>query len=78
MNKQTLNRANQLIFARHYRQYTQTELASKINGLSQSQLSKYERGFGNLSDEKLKEIIEFLNFPFEFLDRKITDYEFKQ
>ena len=41
----------QIIFAREYRGYSQTELASKIVGLSQSNLSKYEKGIGPLSTD---------------------------
>lgn len=49
----------QLIFAREYRGYSQTELASKIIGLSQSNLSKYEKGVGTLSADVLNRIIDF-------------------
>jgi len=51
-----------------YRGITQTELCKNINGLSQPNLSKFLKGYyGCLSDEKLKEIMEYLKFPFEFL-----------
>ncbi|MDX9694384.1 MAG: XRE family transcriptional regulator [Bacteroidales bacterium] len=63
----------QLIFAREYRQYSQTELSSKINGLSQSNLSKFEKGLGSLSDEMVYKIIRFLNFPEEFFANKISN-----
>lgn len=53
----------QLTFAREYRGYTQKELSSRIVGLSQSNLSKFEKGIGSLSDEVLKRIIEYLGFP---------------
>ena len=53
----------QIIFAREYRGYSQTELASKIVGLSQSNLSKYEKGIGPLSTDVLNRIIDFLGFP---------------
>ncbi|MEN9910177.1 MAG: hypothetical protein RLZZ540_3336 [Bacteroidota bacterium] len=62
----------QLTFAREYRSYSQTELADTIKGLSQSNLSKFEKGFGVLSDDIQKKIIEFLDFPFEFFNRKIN------
>ena len=61
----------QLTFAREYRGYSQTELADKIEGLSQSNLSKFEKGFGVLSSELISKIIEFLDFPKEFFDKKI-------
>lgn len=62
----------QLIFAREYRGYTQTDLANSIAGLSQSNLSKFEKGFGVLSSEMQMKIIDFLNFPVEFFDKKIN------
>ncbi len=63
----------QLIFAREYRGYNQTELASKIKGLSQSNLSKYEKGLGALSDEVLFRIVDFLDFPISFFEKKISN-----
>lgn len=62
----------QLTFAREYRSYSQTELAESIKGLSQSNLSKFEKGFGVLSDDIQKKIIEYLNFPDDFFNRKIN------
>lgn len=62
----------QLVFAREYRGLNQTELASSIQGLSQSNLSKFEKGFGVLSDEVQQKMMHFLNFPIEFFDRKIN------
>lgn len=63
----------QFIFAREYRGYTQTELSSKIKGLSQSNLSKFEKGLGLLSDEVLQRIIQFLDFPESFFTTKISN-----
>lgn len=63
----------QLIFAREYRGYSQTELASKIIGLSQSNLSKYEKGVGTLSADVLNRIIDFLGFPLSFYEKKISN-----
>ncbi len=62
----------QLTFAREFRGYSQTELSSKIQGLSQSNLSKFEKGLGVLSEELQKKIIDFLDFPDEFFNRKIN------
>lgn len=64
----------QLIFAREYRGYSQTELASKIAGLSQSNLSKFEKGLGGLSEEVLTRIMDFLGFPISFLDLELRVY----
>lgn len=63
----------QLTFAREYRGYNQTELSSKIQGLSQSNLSKFEKGLGPLSDEVIDRIIEFLDFPRSFFNLKINN-----
>ena len=51
-----------------YRGISQTELCKNINGLSQPNLSKFLKGYhGVLSEEKLKDIMTYLNFPFAFL-----------
>lgn len=62
----------QLTFARELRGYSQTDLSSSIKGLSQSNLSKFEKGLSVLSEEVQKKIIDFLDFPVEFFNRKIT------
>ena len=64
----------QLIIAREYREYSQTELATKIKGLSQSNLSKFEKGIGILSEEILLKIFECLNFPAPFFTRAISNF----
>lgn len=64
---------NQLTFARQYRGLTQTALSAKIPGLSQSNLSKYEKGLEVLSDDVLSRIMSVLNFPIGFLDLKIDN-----
>lgn len=66
-------RSKQLTFARQYRGYTQTELAKAVMGLSQSNLSKYEKGLGNLSDGVLSRVMELLRFPIGFLDLDIDN-----
>lgn len=63
----------QLIFAREYRGLTQTSLSAKVPGLSQSNLSKYEKGLGKLSDDILSRIMSVLDFPFGFLNLKISN-----
>lgn len=62
----------QLTFAREFRGYSQTELSNEIQGLSQSNLSKFEKGLGVLSEEIQKKIIDFLDFPEDFFNRKIN------
>lgn len=66
----TLNH-RQLTFAREYRGLSQTYLASQINGLSQSNLSKYEKGFETISNEILHQVFDYLKFPVEFFEKKI-------
>lgn len=63
----------QLTFAREYRSISQTELARRIKGLSQSNLSKFEKGIDSLSDDILIDIIDELNFPKGFFDKKISN-----
>jgi len=63
----------QLTFAREYRGYSQTELSSKVVGLSQSNLSKFEKGVSSLSNELLENIISFLDFPISFFHQKISN-----
>ncbi len=71
MNRQSTNKGKQLKMAREYRGYNQSELANQIEGLSQANLSKFEKGFeGMISDEKLKVIMQFLDWPFDWLDVK--------
>ena len=51
-----------------YRGVSQTELRKNIKGLSQSNVSRFLKGYyGAISEMKLKEIMQYLNFPFEFL-----------
>lgn len=61
----------QLTFAREYRGLTQSELAKKIMGLSQPNLSKFEKGLGTLSDEVMMRVIDYLKFPIGFYERKV-------
>ena len=61
----------QFIFAREYRGLSQTALAKNIKGLSQSNLSKFEKGLGTLSNEVIDRIIEHLEFPRGFYEKRI-------
>jgi len=76
--RKNFNRARQLKLVRIYRGYTQTELAKNIKGLSQSNLSRFEKFGDNISDEKLIEIMRFLEWPFKFLDVKMGNIEFSK
>lgn len=61
----------QFVFAREFRGYSQTEFAKSIDGLSQSNLSKFEKGFDVLSNKIIDKMIEKLDFPRQFFDKKI-------
>jgi transcriptional regulator with XRE-family HTH domain len=70
-----------LTVARTYRGYSKNLLSKAIKGLSQYRLSKFENGsLGSLSIDELKQIMEYLEFPFEFLYKDIkpikTTYAF--
>ena len=72
MDRKSINKGRQLKFAREYRKYTQSHLCKDVKGLSQSNLSKYEKGFeGMLKDDKIAEIMQLLNFPLQFLEVKM-------
>lgn len=61
----------QIIFAREYRGRSQTELASQLNGISQSRLSKIEKGIESVSESDLQELSRVLNFPIDFFELEI-------
>lgn len=57
-----------LKLAMQYRGITQSKLCKEVKGISQPNLSKFLKGyFGCLSEEKLKLIMVYLNFPFDFI-----------
>lgn len=66
-------KSKQLIFAREYRGLTQKSLSAAVSGLSQSNLSKYEKGIESLSDETVERIMLYLNFPMDFLNLNISN-----
>jgi len=60
-----------------YRGITQSKLCKNIKGLSQPNLSKFLKGYyGCLSEDKLKDIMTFLNWPFEFLFKDIKEIKY--
>lgn len=74
MTRTSINRGKQLKFAREYRKYTQAGLCKCIKGLSQSNLSKYEKGFeGMITEDKIAEIMKFLDWPLGWLDKKASN-----
>lgn len=64
----------QITFAREYRGYSQSNLASSISGLSQPNLSKHEKGFDVLSEEMVFKIIDYLRFPKGWLFKNISNF----
>lgn len=62
----------QLIFAREYRGLSQDRLSKSIKGLSQPNLSKFEKGLGTLSVDIQEKIMQKLDFPLEFFERKLN------
>ncbi len=67
MDKNSINMGRQFKIAREYRGYTKTEIAKNVNGVSQSNLSKFEKGFRVLSEEKIRAMMKFVDFPYDFL-----------
>lgn len=60
-----------------YRNISQTKLCKEIEGLSQPNLSKFLKGyFAVISEDKLKAIMQFLDFPFDFLYKDIKSIKF--
>lgn len=68
MTRATINQGRQLRISREYRGFSQIELCAKVKGVSQPNLSKFEKGYGGISNDKLKEIMEVLNWNHEWLD----------
>lgn len=54
----------QLTIAREYRGFTQSKLSGMIEGLSQSNLSKYEKGLGTLSEDLVLQDNGGIGFPY--------------
>lgn len=70
--KTEANAGKQMKFAREYRGYSQKGLCSKIDGLSQSNVSNFENGKGKIGKEQIIKIMDFLNFPIEWLDKELN------
>lgn len=75
MTQESVNMGRQLKFAREYRGYSQTNLCKEIEGLSQPNLSMFEKGFEEkISMHKLKEVMLLLEWPFNWLYVKSQNY----
>jgi len=60
-----------IILARESRGITQSELAAKVNGLTQGNLSRMEKGLFSISDDILNSISEVTNYPIHFFFKEI-------
>ena len=60
-------------FVREYRGYNQTELAKNVKGLTQRQISDFEKGLIKLDYEKLKKAMIFMNWPIMFLTKRLSE-----
>ncbi len=65
-NTLTLHKGRKVERIRKLRGWTQTELASRLGGVSKQAVSKMEQS-KNISDEKLKEVAEALGVTFDGL-----------
>lgn len=74
--KKLRNQGRQMKLARNFRNITQKELCSQIKGLSQSNLSKFEKGLADIKEETKIAVMEYLKWPIGFLDKKINNVEF--
>lgn len=76
MDIKTINKGRQLKFSRVYRGFSQIELCDKVNGLSQSNLSKFEKGFNCISEKKLIEIMKVLTWNIEWLEVRTPQHHY--
>lgn len=75
MNCHSINRGEQLKFARKYRGYLSIiHLSNEVN-TDASKISRFEKGFveGALNDVELNNLMSFLKFPIQFLDKHMTN-----
>ncbi|MBE4949922.1 hypothetical protein [Chryseobacterium culicis] len=49
-----------------------TELSKKVTGLKACDLTQFENGFKSIPEEKQKEIMKVLDWPFGFLDKRCS------
>lgn len=64
--------------ARESRGYSQSSLSKRLKTISQSMLSKIEKGFADCSDETLNELSKVLNYPESFFYKKHQAYQIKE
>lgn len=60
----------QIKLARESRGYSQSQLADKISGLAQSNLSKMEKGLLPVTDKMIERIAQVLSYPVSFFEKK--------
>ncbi len=61
-----------LTIARESRGLTQKDLCEKVDGLSQGNLSRMEKGLLPVSDDVIKSISRVLNYPISFFSKEIV------
>lgn len=59
-----------ITLARESRGYTQSDMAEGVQGLTQGNLSRMEKGLLPISDEIIRKISEFLNYPISFFQKE--------
>lgn len=64
--------------ARESRGFSQSALAKSMKTISQSMLSKIEKGFAECSEETLIELSHLLNYPTSFFYKKHQAYQIKE
>ncbi|WP_284464878.1 hypothetical protein [Chryseobacterium sp.] len=72
MDKVSRNRGRQLTLVRQMRGLSKTELSEKVKGLRPVDLTQFENGFKSIPEEKQKDIMKVLAWPFEFLDKRCS------
>ena len=60
--------------ARESRGYSQSSLSKLLGTISQSMLSKIEKGFAECSIDTLNELSSVLNYPISFFYKKSFQY----
>lgn len=66
-----------LKIARQYRGLTQLGLCRKVPMLKQSDLAIFENGgYARIPEKLLIEIMETLDFPYEFLKKEVKDVKY--
>jgi len=72
MDRQSINRGKQMRTARECRGISLNELCGKLTGISKYRIMRFESGLKDaLTAEQINEIMKAINFPVEWLDKRI-------